>query len=678
MRRLEIHAVAAASLLALGAGLGCNADPNPKTGVLTEKQAERRVVEAPFSVSIPEWVEFSEGKTSKFQFEAKVPAPGVAQVRLEGLPAGATFDPKALKIEWTPDARAGNDPAVPSLGYRTYRVQVFVTSSLDPVSSLERAVTFFVRDTPGDLKVVSQEPRPSLPENQTTYLTYTVESADYPQGPFVLIARGFPFMPQIEADKRDPSRFTVSYAPSLQAVTQTSYWDPPTDKTVNGEFVAFAPNGKMSVLPVVWTIKDSPQRPVIYVPTYVTDGPNVSFSFAVEDLNGEAAPTVDWETPPPFGKAVIESATSPSHFQTGVVRWTEIPKNQLGKSVTLSLRACVRREAQCKTERIQVEIAKPVHLAPMIDRANWEIGFTKYVRTGEKIQIDLPITAQPIFGETESAPTVEISGAGASAVSWTDGVLTLSPRAAGQTEFTLNATSKHGLKASETFVFDALAENWGSVLVMGSSETSPETVYNLELARGLVGKNQVPQFVNIRQQNLDDRMLALRTTILAGTEVLNDYYARREFQAVAPKIKNVIILSPLIANVLSYLGDDYYAWGLSVDTRWRSSGPALASVTLAVTPEAGVTGPTLKTSPGGKLTYESESPALLELSSSSQCTRTLVLTKPGLTPEPLMAVNCPRSNGGVAVLSGLEWGDLEWAQGDKALPASWLSNWVKP
>lgn len=677
MRKFEIYAIAVASLVAVGGGLGCNADPYPETGVITDRQIVPRVVEAPYSVSIGDWIEFAEGKTGRIQFEAKVPAPGVPKVRIEGLPSGATFDSKSLKVEWTPDSHAGNDLVVPTLGYRTYRVQVFVTSSESPVTSLERSVTFFVRDTPGDLNVVAKDSSPSLPENKTTYLSFSVESSDYPQGPFVLVSQGFPFTPKIEQDKQDPSRYTVSYAPGLDEVKVFDSWDSKS-KIVKGEFVAFAPNGKVSVLPVEWKILDSPQRPVIYLPSSVMDGPNVAFSFSAEDLNGEKAPVVDWELRPPFGKAVIETNPSPSNLQTGVVRWTEIPSDQLGKKVTLSLRACVRRGALCSTQSIQVEIAKPVHMAPLIDRTHWETGATKYVRTGESLQINLPISAQPLFGETESEPTVAITGAGASAVNWAKGILTVSPGGAGLKQFTLRATSRHGVTASETFVFDALAENWSSVLVLGISEKSPEAIYNLELARGLVDKNHAPQFVNLRNQTLDNRMLALRTTLLTGTDVLDNYSARQRFEDAASKIKNIVVLSPLLENLSRDLSEDFYGWGLSISSRWRLGNPALASVKLAVTPESGVAGPTFKTSPSGKLTTESESPALLELSSSSTCTRTLILTKPGLTPEPLMAVNCPRANGGVAVFSGLELGDLEWAQDEKALASSWLKDWVKP
>ena len=303
-----------------------------------------------WGLQVPVEMDFKEGIASTYYIHGTVPNPGVAQLTLTGLPNGATFNAATGALTWLPDFQAANDPNLPQALTRFYTVQVSLASSLDPNSSRGSEVILRVDDVAqpitlnSSLQVTGSE---GTPLNQQIQFTDT----EFKRGPFDLMLSGFPPGTQLVwGDKTQPS-FELRWLPDHAQVKLAA------KANYGGHVVLFNPRGKRLEFDVLWTVQDTPVLPIVWGPQDVKGSNDVTFFEMAEDGNGEELPKWSVETAPASGTFDISTqavASTTRKSSMGLATWRGLKKADLGKTVTVVLKACVRSGAQCSTYPVSV------------------------------------------------------------------------------------------------------------------------------------------------------------------------------------------------------------------------------------------------------------------------------------------------------------------------------------
>ncbi len=760
MKALKILA-----LVMLVAVAGCKQNPFPKEGeILNEKPVEKPPILPPLVLDIPDTIDFREGEANELVFKAKVPSPATPIVTITDLPDGATFDSTKMKIVWTPDFSAGNEPNDPTARFRTYTVSFTLRASTDVVTSVTRRALITVRDVPRDVIVNVPAGDRDLQEGKEFIEKISIESVDYPKGPFTLNLTNLPQAAKVEAVAGDPTKWTIRYTPDLRSVTVEDQWSGSGHyKYMDVKYTVVVPSGNAFTKTSRWKLNDARQFAAISAPKNVVQGTDINFTLVAEDTNGESLsvggsthPTIslsngggtaeeeaansepvtassltadgsidpltgvnlpDFELyavsggyptdedlatrphlysqfggaitpaefapqPPatPFGKLTLTTEKNDltqgnvNPVTIGTIRWNQIPADKVGTTQKLRFRVCVNRyrwaKDHCTYPEVTVKFDVEQKPAPLIDRTAWPLAQLRYVRQNETFNIALRVTDGEAGGPT---PTVTVFPAAMQQeVKWVNHKLVIEPKVAGIRQFNVVATSAFGVVQAESFIYEVLPWSWSKVLVLGESPSDAEVKKTMELFDDAA-------LANPAIQTLDEKLLALRTTLVVGTKSLSDRTLIAEVEKAAAKIPNVILMTPVLELLEGSLKTELASLKLLLDKRFLdlSGMPgALKDFEVRLDPQSGLTIPSNTIRLGEKLTAESKSPMTLKIDTGSNCKARLNLTHAQLATPLLAAATCKRSNGGSLLISGFEWGDLETSLPDAKIAKKWLSEVV--
>jgi hypothetical protein len=696
-----------ASLVLLALVAGCKQNPLPTDGeLLREKPPVKAPVLPPLLLEMPESVDFFEGKAGELEIKASVPAPGNPLVTIEGLPAGATYDAGTGKLTWTPDFLAANDERDPRAAEKAYPLRVFLRSSEDNLTYVQRPLVILVRDIPRKFNIeypkpaatpaptpVSPFPVPvsptaptyteNLEEGQSIERSITVVSEDFPKGPFDLRAQGLPEGASLKlaAAAGDPSKYVFSYQPSALSVdlnTTTVVTSPFVQNNV--EFIATDPAGRISKLSVAYKVTDKRMDPQISAPPVVEQGTNIFFTFRADDLNGEVAPKII-PVDPPFGTFARKREVEAPRTQTSnpwsmsSVRWTDIPEDKVGTSYDLVFHVCVQKSKNnyeyCKDSTVKVNFVEKPQLPPLVDRKAFPVGTIQYVKQNDKTKVAFPIRGQE--RPTPAKPVVSVSPSD-QGISWAGNNLVVEPTTTGLKQLVLTAKSPFGGVTSEGLLFEVLPWSWSSTLILGESPTAEEV-------KRMQGFFENAGIANASLQMGDARVLALRDLLVVGTSAL-DKDSLENVETATTKVKNVMVLSPLVETVKGALSTELKDLKIDFKSRVRD----LTGLQLEVANGLQVPADTAAFKLKGDLSSESDEPVPLDLTGTApeKCKPILKLTKTGATPadnvDLTVAAKCQRKGGGTLIVSGVEWADIETAAADRGLIKKWMNNLglVKP
>lgn len=654
-------------VLALG---GCRANPIPDAGILSRLAPVERPVAPAYGLKAPQVTEFTEGQPGRVQIEAYVP--GTRKMRLEGLPTGAVFDETKMLLSWQPDYQAANDPQSPQIIVRTYTVKVLLWDAADPSVVYSQDTALVVKDSPRPMQI--QVPsKIAITEGKAFSGEIVVTSPDYPNGPFEILTEGLPDGATISPAPNQPSRYLVRYTPSYRVVANNDYMN-----RFDIKVTAVAPNLGRASDQVVWSVYNDRQKARVSAPKSLVQGLDVTFTVHSEDLNGEAAPQLSIVAPT-LGKATLtileKDTTVPSDRNpaaSAMIRWTDLPQSFLGTQQTLTFKSCVLSNL-CQNHLVPIQFSQSPRKAPMITRDLWPMGVTRFVKLGQSLQI--PVLVQDGDGYKD-APAVSFQqGASTDQLSYVSGEVRITPALPGLKQVNLVATSAFGVVSVEPLSYEVLPSDWSSVLTLTDSPRDMES-------RTLLGV--LPQGSALGSPAvhlLDERILSFRSQLVLGTSVLSDTDSRLEAETAIRQIKNVLVASPLAANVTADLARELAYLGVRPLGRLldlKPTPPALADFRVLPTMSSNLAIPIGAVTLSGTLTSESANPLVWDISSSRACKVMVSLSSPSPLLELPLVIQCDRAGGGKLTLSGFEPGDVKAAASDLIKVKSWFHRFVNP
>jgi hypothetical protein len=650
----------------------CKQDPYPKEGeLLIEGTGEQRRVEPPLAISVDDVIEYKEGRYREYKIRAAVREPGVALVSIDDLPPGASFDAETALLKWSPGYFAGNDPADPAIKSRIYPVTVWLRSSLDPVRAIRRVVNLVVHDVPQAI-VVEPARQTSVNEGQKFSNSFTIQNADFPNGPFRVVTAGMP--PNISLIKVSETTYKLEFTPDFDHVNQVSNGG--STKIYDGKIIVANPANHTLETPLKITVNDVRLESKLVAPAELTQGLDVSFQVAAYDLNKEVSPSMELlSSRPAFGKFRVEEVKNEESKSTVLnIYWNDIPPTHNGERIRLRFKSCVRNSwgsmTNCKEGETNITLVVRERKAPVITRDQWRAGDMMYLGHGEIVTKRLTIRD----GEDSALkPKVEIFPESVRKyVSWSGDSLRVKFMEAGIFQFNVVATSDYNVSSSESFLAEVFPKDRNKILFFADSTRDPEVVFYKTTFKNV-------DIMNPAIQEIDLRNISDRETLVIGTSTLLDTSVQPKVLKAIEKIKNIVVASPLIDQLpeafLEKLREQY-----DLITIGRYSElpnlPPLATMRLAKTRQFA----------------EPSSPITLKLTASSEssdpmlfngglydpekvCKGVLGITPDGNNPY-VIGVVCNREGGGRISLLGTEWADLKVSAADEQIPVKWFNTMI--
>ncbi len=660
----------------------CTQNPFPTSGRVVQRQPEKPApVVPPLVLDSPETVEVMEGQLAEFPINVSVPKPGKPLLSIQGLPAGAVYNPETGKVTWTPTFQDANDTRDLSVIVRTYPLKMQLSSSEDPVTVTQGSTLLVVRDVTRPIKVTLPAPTTptELKEGKLHEQIIDVQSEDYPNGPFEIQIKNLPVGALVQRDLTNPARFKVIYTPSFREVNVNetfSSFSVFVDKAL--EVSVFGPRGVTTTANTTWRIFDVREKAILLSPVKITQGTSVSFTISAEDPNGEEAPSLSLAPRPSFGLSELKvETTNPGNPARGVnpstvasFRWVQIPPEKIGTTADVVIRACVKRSRWvkdfCTDQTVKVTFTLESHKAPIVDRGEFPLEATKYVR--ERESISFPILVKD--GEfNNTAPSVKIlPDTLKDEISYSGGRLIITGKKAGRKQFQLVATSVFGVVQVESFLVEVLPASWPSVLLFGDSPSVTEVKSTSEFFE------EVPQVANPVTQQRDPLLLVLRKAAFIGTTAFLEPTVIDSMEKLAAQIDQVVVSTPLLDKLESSLKAELAETGVTVKPRVAD----LTGYELEIDAASGFQSPLNPIKLAGKATSESASPTPITLGAS--CKPLLNLKKAGEDPL-VIAAKCTRKSSTPAkprylIVAGFEFADIQTTPADNRLVKKWMKDLV--
>ncbi len=649
----------------------CQTNPYPTQGVITvDKPLTAKEVLPAYSVGVPDVLYFTEGQESTYPIELRVPAPGQAVISAAGLPEGAVLDSQSGKIRWTPGFQAANDSNNLARKQRSYEVTLSLRSSEDPITNVRRTIVLVVHDSPRNFKL-NGAVQWTVNENEKATSPYVIESEDFPQGPFEVIAEGLPSWAKIERDATQPTLFSVVVSPEGDvAKTRGREWEnwPRFDIILH---ILTPDRGDYRNSLAIY-VQDVRQKPLVVSSSKVQSGRSVSVPLVAFDPNLEIRPKLTLTKTPlnlPGVQFLTDPGTAP-YTSTAELRVVDLPPSYLGTKLDFTVTACVYQRTMqdldlCTERTLTVQVKESTLAPPVISRVNWPLGKTVYAKQGQSTFVPMTIT-DPMGGSTE--PTVTISPSNlASQIHWKNGELEIKTTSTGILTFRLDVLSNvTQLKTSEGFVLESFASTRPQTLLAALTKKDPESI---AVQKALTQVDWIdPEF-----QILDSRVLADRKALVVTSEVLANEESYRSIWQAWSSVSTLVISAPNVADVGGPLKgwlEDSLAY---FDKSWTQLGlPPIQQVNLrfyASTKQLALAGAVnLK----GTFTPHSKDPMTFALYPlGSNCSPIIMAEVQGKLPIPL-ALECVKKNQKL-ILLGFEWGDLQFSGAqDEAAATKWL------
>lgn len=671
-------------LLLLSFVSSCKQNPYPSAGNSEDStrtpqdddRPEDRNPKPPLSLSVDSSIKFQEGRQLQYQIRAEVQSPGKPIMWIEDLPNGATFDDKEKVLTWKPSFFDGNDPKDPSIKVRTYKVKVFLRSSLLPKDQISEDVLLEVYDTPRAVKIIGSD-YGTVSEGSTLKYKFKIENEDYPVGPFKVLTSGMPANTKVT--QLSDTEYQLEYSPDYYEVNLKKdgsrveyqgkiYVNNPANHVGEKEVEIRIDDTRLGVN---LQTPNTPQTPVL------EQGLDASFQIAAYDLNKEVTPEIELTSNRPnfghFKMDLVENEDSSSSVLN--VKWMDIPPEHNGETISIGFKACVLKYSStysnCTTNSIKVKIVVKDRKSPIINRNNWPVGELIYLGFKENFTRNIYVTdgEDPRIQPRVEVYPVEMR----KSVSWSNNRLSMKFDKAGTHQFSLKAISDYKTSTSQSFIVEVFPEDRSKTLFFADSTRDPEVKFYQKHLKDVSLMNPMIQDINTR--NISDR-----ETLVLGTSILYDKAASSQILKAMSKIKNIVIASPLIDNMpdkfLDELRNDY-----NMDFIGRYNDlprtPDITKTYFAYTSQFN----TPKNRVGLKLNASSESHNPLIFNGgldepNKKCKGVLGLTDNGNNPL-VIGVVCTRNNGGKITLLGTEWADLKVHQDDMNIPSSWFNTMLK-
>ena len=659
-------------LLLVAANLvSCKQDPYPANGEIkvTQRQ-EQRTVEPPLAMSVDDVIEYKEGRYKEYQVRVSVKDPGQPIVKIDNLPPGAVYDEANFTLKWRPGFFDGNDSTDPSIKSKIYPITLWLRNSLDPVRALKKVINLVVYDTP-QLIEVNTDTIYSVDEGKKYSNKFTVNNADFPQGPFRIVTTGFPA--NTEVIKVDENTFKLEFTPDYYHVNRKTDG---SSKTYRGKIIVANPANHTMTKDLDITINDKRLESKIVTPPNLTQGLDVSFQVVGYDLNKEMSPIVSMTSArPSFGKFSFQEIKNEESNSTVLnVFWTDIPPVHNGEEFTLTFKSCVQGTYSvdnCAIASTKVKIVVKDRLAPLIARKDWPAGEMIYLNYGETLNKKIQVRDSE---DPNLKPKVEIFPVEMRKyVSWSNDSLKMNFTEAGVFQFNVKATSDYNVSSAESFLIEIFPKDRNKTLFFADSTRDPEVIFYKTTFKNVDIMNPAIQEINLRN-------ISGRETLVIGTSTLMDPEVSPTIMNAIDKIKNVVVASPLIDQLpekfLTKLRNDY---GLITIGRYSQlpNMPSIETMQFAKT----------------KQFADSKSPVFLKRTASREskdpmifngglyepdkvCKGVLGLSLNGNNPY-VVGVVCNREGGGRISLLGTEWADLLVSPGDEQIPVQWFNTMIK-
>jgi hypothetical protein len=476
--KMNVFRICSFATLALAIS-ACEQNPFPtKEGNLLPVENKPDPVLPPFSVEVAPVLMCVEGTECSTLVIGRVPNQGKPIFEFEGLPAGATFAVSEGLLKFTPGYNTVDLSEDATQTSKTFLTTIVLRSDQGSVAAYRKQILIHVKNVMRPLTFRLENNDPQVLEGQTFSQSLSVESEDFPNGPFYLNIpnqpQGFSFVP----DANSPKKFTINYTPSPSFVT-------PRDAFENGRYLKrFAmevlistPYGSASSQAMNWTVLDQRLPPNVSAPGVIRQaGSSINFTIRAEDPNGERAPTVVVNTNVPFGTMTAEKledapgvpgVTLPSSLFN--VRWDGIPANQVGKNHTVNTLVCgpstLDANSICVNAQTRVEIAKRNLPLTELSRGFWESPEIKFVRAGLAQSFPLRVVNGTPFDEGTLSYEV-LPSSMKKYIKLRGQQLTILSNEVGVHQFSLKLRSQDGAVSTESFVFEVLPQSWNERAVI--------------------------------------------------------------------------------------------------------------------------------------------------------------------------------------------------------------------
>lgn len=646
---------------------GCNQDPYPAGGSIQGPEPRvPRKVDPPLSMSIDDVIEYNEGKQLKYGIRVSVKEPGVPQVKIDNLPAGAIFDDQKMIITWKPSFFDGNNPKDPAIKSRIYPITVWLRSSLDNTHAIKKQVSLVVHDVPRKIDINGSSTA-SVYENSKLTYDFSISNADYPQGPFKVVTSNMPANSKII--KIDENNFRLEFTPDYYHVNLEKDGD---SKTYQGKIIVANPANHMENKLVDITVRDKRLSSKLVTPDTLTQGLDVSFQVAAYDLNKEVTPKIELlSSRPNFGNfrtQLVENQEN--HSSVLNVYWNDIPPVHNGKKLTLKFKSCVLSSRwsyrNCENDTTEIQVVVRERKPPTIDRSSMPVGDMIYLGFNERI------TNYVFIKDAEDPsikPTVEIFPKSIRKyVSWSNNRLVMQFDQEGTYQFNLVATSDYQVSSSQSFLVKVFSEDRASTLFFADASRDPEARFYKNNMNDIDIMNPFIQDINVEN-------ISFRETLVLGTSILYDKEASFAIEKAMTKIKNIVVASPLIDNMPDkFLDELRLEYDLDFVGRYSDlpRTPDINKTKFAFTGQFQTPNQAVKL----KLNTTSESHDPLIFNGGlddpqKTCKGVLGLTETGNNPY-VIGVVCKRNNGGKIVMLGTEWADLKVENSDSDIPQKWF------
>ena len=667
----------------------CNDNPYPEEGIRSEIEPLQASRIGVYSI-IPEAIHmtFPEGKLSEYQIDFIVPD-GRPRVTFEGLPEGAFYDESSGKLVWHPDFQAANieDPSAQSFGYN---VLVTLGSTSDLITESRRQLSMVAVNVPRKFLLKEMSPpalTTAVAEGGFISIRFEVDNEDFPQGPFSVQALGLPVGAEI-LEGEDKKSFQINYRPDHTVVNFAS-----GDKSINclgrqncyksfkPELIVMAPDGR-ALKEKTTIIRVTDKR----LPFLYGIGSNIeleaprggTFYFSAYDQNLETHPTITLVRKPHFGEIQVTPVKSEgNHYgSTLQVTWNNIPKERAGAKYVFLMKVCIRsslhQQAMCESKNVNVHILEHKLQTPSVIRTEWSSNEIKFLpfgsrnlfpisfEVGEKTVTNVKVVPKEM--EEMVTPFVKSRK------------LRVHGKKPGLHQFSLEATASNGDMSTESFVFEVFPESRSMTVYLGDSFQHPSQLYY----RSLAGSDYYSPFIeynNEKELLYRDRLIIAGDILSALSQTPSDSPTHGFIQNIIKEKKNfkrIFIAAPNLSDLTRDLKQSLEDLGVLLEPRLENVVGWNVIPLDTLQKEKPINPIPLK----GAFTPDSLHPTPLKLTLLNEACKGLMVLQKG-REQYYASVECSLGDDRKLIVSGLEWGDLQFDSEDEGLAKKWYETLMK-
>jgi hypothetical protein len=354
---MKLKLISAAGALALLAACHSNPYAGHTERVTPDPVVHKPSVPTGYDVEVTESVRITEGAAIQIKIVGHVPAPGKPVLSFDASlpPFCSAYDPVTATVTCQPKRGDATDPANPTDNFRTWTVNLKLSSTDTPVVEITRSFTINVTHQASNLTIQGFDPSAQVLEGQTYTGVFQVGSQDTPTGPFFPSVTNLPDGLSIKPTS-DPTKFQITYTPGFGAVTAGHFNSICSDKNwndhlcvhMNWSMTVVDKRGNSTTVTANWNVLDVRQPALVVVPNGVTGTPKaVDFYIQVEDPNLEISPQVT--VPAPATGTATPTVAASGGVTKGAnpytlvhIVWTGDFSNFKNSTQTLNVQSCVR------------------------------------------------------------------------------------------------------------------------------------------------------------------------------------------------------------------------------------------------------------------------------------------------------------------------------------------------